>query len=82
MQIKQKRWIRTVWTMLFYLLCGAILFLYGYGYWKNRRFLLIGVVLLLMDNIGILLIGLFKARQHNLSKGMKYACLHNKMEKH
>lgn len=81
MQIKQKRWIRTVWTMLFYLLCGAILFLYGYGYWKNRRFLLIGVVLLLMDNIGILLIGLFKARQHNLSKGMKYACLHNKMEK-
>lgn len=81
MQIKQKRWIRTVWTMLFYLLCGAILFLYGYGYWKNSRFLLIGIVLLLVDSMGILLISLFEARHHNLSRGMKYACLHNKMEK-
>ena len=81
MQIKQKRWIRTVWTMLFYLLCGAILFLYGYRYWKNSRFLLIGIVLLLVDNMGILLISLFEARHHNLSRGMKYACLHNKMEK-
>lgn len=80
LQIKQKRIVRTIIALNFYLLCGVILLLIGYRYVRIQSFLTVGVILLPFVILGNLVFVLLWMNHHELKKGRKYAKLHTKME--
>lgn len=80
LQIKQKRIVRTIIALNFYLLCGVILLLIGYRYVRIKSFLTVGVILLPFVIFGNLVVVLLRMKHHELKKGRKYAKLHTKIE--
>ena len=69
LQIKQKRIVRTIIALNFYLLCGVILLLIGYRYVRIKSFLTVGVILLPFVIFGNLVVVLLRMKHHELKKG-------------